>query len=219
MCFSIRLTSMNNSKTNKLETAQNYAISHGGELLSNEYVNNKEKMLWKCNNPEHPKWYATYDNCVNKKSWCMLCSGKAKPTVEEGLKKAQQYAYSHGGQCLSTNYVTENKKVTLEWKCNNIAHSSWFGTVDNVIHKKTWCAKCEFENQKEQKKDSQGLKKCQDYAASRGGLCLSSEYINQNTNLEWKCSNHEHKSWFALPKIVNRETWCSLCSKEKKKHA
>lgn len=209
---------MNNKQLNNLELAKNYAKSRGGELLSTEYVNNKDKMLWKCNQADHPAWEATYDNCVNKNSWCMLCSGKAKPTKEEGLKKAQDYAMSHGGMCLSTEYITENKKVTLEWKCNNSEHSSWFGTVDNVIHKKTWCAKCEFLKQNEQKKDSEGLKKCQLYAASRGGVCLSVEYINQNTNVEWKCSNPEHAAWFALPKIVNRKTWCSLCSRKKKEN-
>lgn len=208
---------MNNNQIAKLELAKDYAKSRGGELLSTEYVNNKEKMLWKCNNVDHPEWYATYDNCVNKNSWCMVCSGKAKPTIEDGLHKAQQYAKSQGGKCLSTEYKTVDKKVTLEWKCSNPQHSSWFGTVDNVMHKKTWCATCAFEKQKEQKKDSQGLRKCQEYAESRGGKLLSTDYINQNTNLEWKCNNPNHDSWFALPKIVNRGTWCSLCSREKKK--
>lgn len=217
MIFSILFSIMNNNQLSKLETAQNYAKSRGGELLSIEYKNNKEKMLWKCSQSDHPAWEATYDNCVNKNSWCMLCGGKAKLSTEELLKKAQEYAASHGGTCLSTEYITEHKKVTLEWKCSNAEHNSWFGTVDNVIHKKTWCAKCAFLKQNENKKDKQGLQKCQEYAVSRGGKCLSVEYINQNTNLEFKCSNPNHNSWFALPKIVSRGTWCSLCSREKKK--
>lgn len=207
---------MNDTQKTKLEIAKNYAISRGGELLSNEYINNKEKMLWKCNHPEHQQWHASYDNCINKQSWCILCAGKTKPTNDQGLKKAQQYAKSRGGVCLSTEYITENKKVTLEWKCSNQEHNSWFGTVDNVMHKKTWCAKCEFKKQSNTKKDNQGLQKCQEYAENRGGKLLSTEYINQNTNVEWKCSNPEHTSWFALPKIVSRKTWCSLCSREKK---
>lgn len=36
------------------------------------------------------------------------------------------------------------------------------------------------------------LKECQDLAISRGGKCLSTEYINNQTHMEWKC---EKKSY------------------------
>ena len=48
-------------------------------------------------------------------------------------------------------------------------------------------------------------------AASRGGKCLSDEYIDRNTKLEWEC-NAGH-TWFASPASVkNREHWCPICA-------
>jgi hypothetical protein len=31
------------------------------------------------------------------------------------------------------------------------------------------------------------LKECQDLVNDRQGLCLSTEYINQGTSMQWKC--------------------------------
>lgn len=201
-------------KLEKLQKAQKYAISRGGVCLSSEYINNKTLLEWKCGNHEHPSWFSNSDNTINKNSWCLLCSGKAKKASNVGLKEAQDYATSKGGTCLSTDYISDSAK--LEWKCANTAHNSWFAPCDNVLRKKTWCKACADENQNN-KKDSQGLKKCQDYAQSKGGICLSVEYINQNINVEWKCGNQEHPSWFALPKIASKGSWCKKCYNEKTK--
>ncbi|RHZ67239.1 hypothetical protein Glove_302g76 [Diversispora epigaea] len=48
-------------------------------------------------------------------------------------------------------------------------------------------------------------------AESRGGQCLSDNYINCNTSLRWKCAKgHE---WTAnFHSIKNGKTWCSICS-------
>lgn len=115
---------------------------------------------------------------------------------------------------MSTNYTNNEKK--LEWKCSNPQHPSWLASSDNVLRKKTWCKHCADELQKS-KKDSDGLQKSQEYAISRGGTCLSKEYINQNTNLEWKCHHPEHSSWFAFPKIRLTNSWCKECYDEKEK--
>lgn len=202
-------------KEEKLQKAKEYATSRGGWCLSTQYVNNKTKLEWKCSNPEHPSWFSNSDNIINKNSWCLLCSGKAKKPAEIGLKEAQEYAVSKGGVCLSAEYVSESAK--LEWKCSNSNHLSWLAPCDTVLRKKTWCKACADENQNN-KKDQEGLQKCQEYAASKGGVCLSTEYINQNTNVEWKCSNSEHSSWFALPKIVSKGSWCKECYNEKRKN-
>ena len=52
-------------------------------------------------------------------------------------------------------------------------------------------------------------------AQDQDGYCLSSEYINNKSNLLWRCSKgHE---WYAcLNSIKNRNSWCQLCSKYKR---
>jgi len=48
-------------------------------------------------------------------------------------------------------------------------------------------------------------------AHSRGGVCLSEQYINNNTPMLWKCiKNHE---WSArLTSVKNHNTWCPKCA-------
>ena len=128
------------NKTQKLQGAKDYAISRGGICLSEEYVDSKTKMEWKCLHTDHPSWLAPTENVMGKKTWCMLCSGKAKKSSEVGLKEAQAYAKSKGGICLSNEYLGNAKN--LEWKCSNAEHPSWLGPTDNVIRQKTWCQYC-----------------------------------------------------------------------------
>lgn len=52
-------------------------------------------------------------------------------------------------------------------------------------------------------------------AAARDGLCLSSEYVNTNTKLEWQCANGHR--WFAVPNSVKRGSWCRECANEQKR--
>jgi len=46
------------------------------------------------------------------------------------------------------------------------------------------------------------------------GKCLSTEYINNITKLEWECK--EKHTWFASPNnMLNKNQWCSRCSSGK----
>lgn len=53
------------------------------------------------------------------------------------------------------------------------------------------------------------LADCVEWAAKRGGLCLSAVYVNANTPLGWRCaSGHE---WQATPNHVRLGSWCMEC--------
>ncbi len=53
----------------------------------------------------------------------------------------------------------------------------------------------------------------QKIAESRGGKCLSSEYVTNTTKLKLKCkTGHE---WIASPKQVKKGSWCPVCAKNK----
>lgn len=52
-------------------------------------------------------------------------------------------------------------------------------------------------------------------AKERGGKCLSKQYINNKTDLEWECSKGHR--WKATPaKIRNKGTWCPACAGSKR---
>lgn len=55
-----------------LATAISVARKHGGKLLSGEYENARVKLDWRCK--EGHKWAASFDNVVNKESWCPTCN-------------------------------------------------------------------------------------------------------------------------------------------------
>ena len=53
----------------------------------------------------------------------------------------------------------------------------------------------------------------QKIAKSYGGKCLSKEYINTDTKLEWMCK--EGHVWKAIPSSVKKGHWCPECAGNK----
>ena len=51
-------------------------------------------------------------------------------------------------------------------------------------------------------------------ASSKGGVCLSDNYVNIKTKLEWLCSNKH--TWNATPDNILRGKWCPKCSGHEK---
>jgi len=54
-----------------IEDIRAFAISKGGECLSNEFINNRTKLQWQCGNGHI--WFATRDCVINAGSWCAVC--------------------------------------------------------------------------------------------------------------------------------------------------
>ncbi len=132
------------------------------------------------------------------------------------LEKAKEHAKSKGGMCLSEKYI--DYRVKLIWKCSVDEHDSWPAVYDSVVNNNKWCPQCgslpeEFFLEK--------FKKAKEHAKSKGGDCLSTEYINAKTPLVWKCSVKDHEPWLAIFNNVVKEngTWCSVCTKKEEKNA
>ena len=49
-------------------------------------------------------------------------------------------------------------------------------------------------------------------AEDRGGRCLSTKYIDSQTNLKWSCDVDGHPSWKATPGNIKAGKWCKKCS-------
>ena len=56
------------------------------------------------------------------------------------------------------------------------------------------------------------LQRMKNIAISRNGVCLSEEYFNVKSKLEWKCNLCNHK-WESIPNSILRGSWCPKCSK------
>ena len=85
------------------------------------------------------------------------------------IQDCKQFAQTKGGECLSDTY--RNNTTKMMWKCN-LGHT-WQAHWNNIKDLGTWCPSC-FGNL------PIGIEECRDYAETKGGKCLSTEYINLN---------------------------------------
>ena len=80
----------------------------------------------------------------------------------------------------------------MEWQCEK-GHT-WKAVYDSV-RRGTWCPTCNGQEKKE-------IEDCQENAAKLNGVCLSKEYVNAHTNLQWQCEKGH--TWSASPNNVKR---------------
>jgi len=119
------------------------------------------------------------------------------------VSELKNIAKSLGGKLLSTKYINSNE--TLEWECKK-GHR-WFASANSVKNAKSWCKTCAG-------LDKSTIEDMQRLALTRGGKCLSSEYVDSRTELEWECAKGHR--WFAKPNNIKHRTWCRICSNKEK---
>lgn len=168
------------------------ASEHGGELLSDRYVNRATLMRWRCS--EGHVWETMARN-VTRGTWCPRCAGQAKGTMEE----MQAIAHGRGGECLSTRYI--NSSTKLRWRCAE-GHE-WSALPYSVKRNGTWCPFCSGRAPKT-------IDDMRELAQTHGGKCLSASYRNSTTKLLWRCA--EKHEWWATPGSLKSVGWCPHCA-------
>jgi hypothetical protein len=121
--------------------------------------------------------------------------------IKLSLTHMHSLAYLKEGKCLSNEYV--NNKTQLLWECKE-GHQ-WQSRPNNV-QQGQWCPTCSGNVTK-------GIKEMHEVAECRGGKCLSKEYVNRRTKLEWQCKKGHR--WFAVPSDIIRGVWCPACAGNK----
>lgn len=180
-----------NTKDN-LNTFKEIAFKRSGECLSEEYINSKHKLTFKCKLGH--VWDAIPENIKNNKAWCPICGDSLPLTIEE----MKTLAIERGGECLSEKYI--NNHTDLIWKCDK-GHT-WSAVPNRIKSAKTWCPECNGDKKKTI--EEMGI-----IAKSRNGKCLSLEYVGVHEKLLWECEN-KHQ-WEASCHSVLKNNWCSKC--------
>ena len=103
----------------------------GGKFLSQEYRGTAVKHDWEC--CEGHQWKTT-PNSIQSGTWCPFCADRRPYTLED----LREFAKTHDGQCLATEYV--NSKTQVLWQCNQ-AHQWWVAFHD-IKKRKAWCPIC-----------------------------------------------------------------------------
>jgi Zn finger protein HypA/HybF involved in hydrogenase expression len=125
-------------------------------------------------------------------------SRKLKYTIEE----VKDFAVKEKkGLCLSDVYI--HNKSPLIWECGNCKHV-FRNSFKNVKYLKNWCPVCSG-------RLNNNIDVAKKIGIEKGGLCLSNKYINNKTNLIWKCGKCNH-IWKARLDRVKSSTWCPKCN-------
>jgi hypothetical protein len=74
------------------------AARHGGQCLSDHYVNSQTALRWRCARGHN--WKVQPGSIRNNGTWCPECA-KRPPYTLEGMRAL---ARAHGGRCLSTTW-------------------------------------------------------------------------------------------------------------------
>lgn len=166
--------------------------------LSKTVKGKYDRLLWKCNNGH------TVDMMLvlfQRGQGCNKCNSDS--SKKKALKLMQKWAKERGGKYLSNEYIDNEQH--LIWECKN-GHQ-FLSSRDYIKQKdgETWCNQCN------QHKKRQGkLQEMIDYAKKKGGKCLSTEYVNLDTPLTFKCKKGH--VWETPPfNIVYSKTWCPKC--------
>jgi hypothetical protein len=178
-------------ENNEIEEILSVILSKGGNLLDGKYEGGKSLFKVKCDKKHI--WSARADH-LKRGVWCPFCAGNVRSNIEE----MRCIARKKGGECLSTEYGGNNRK--LRWRCNK-GHE--WETTPGHIKNGSWCPVCAGNRPK-----SIGIFK--ELANERNGECLSANYVSMHTKLKWRCEKgHE---WMATPSSVKRGSWCPYCS-------
>jgi len=120
-------------------------------------------------------------------------------TKDDFLSVCQKYAESKGGKCLSSEYILSHNK--LLWGCE-FGHQ-WEAIPSNVMRGK-WCSVCS-------KNKKLSIDDCIILASSRGGKCLSTEYVKSNGLITWQCK-YGHIWLASHNNIKTKGCWCPDCA-------
>lgn len=113
------------------------------------------------------------------------------------LNQIRRIAEERGGKCLSTEYVSDRKKLQFVCKEGHI-----WSTTAKQIKKGAWCHICGGGYLKD-------LSDLKEIARDKGGECLSKAYNGTVSKLRFRCE-HGHE-WDASATSIRSGSWCPHC--------
>jgi hypothetical protein len=182
----------------QLERLAAIAKRRGGKCLSKAYKGHYVKLLWQCKRSH--RWRAV-PAVIKAGNWCPYCVGQGygqRITIHD----MRTIAKKRGGKCLSGKYLGGKSK--LQWECRK-GHR--WKAVPTSVKAGTWCPVCAGTMRLT-------IEDMRETAGTRGGRCLSAEYVNGRTKLHWRCAvGHE---WWAVSDSIRQGIWCPTCGIEKR---
>ncbi len=128
-------------RRNKIEDIVKFIEGKGGELLTKEYKNCKQKLKIKCSKGHI--WKTNY-NTLKYGCWCPICSVNSRRLNRKEklffLNKIRKIAKNKGGKCLSLVSDYQNNRSKLEFQCASGHIWKTTGMAVKIYNK--WCPIC-----------------------------------------------------------------------------
>lgn len=190
-----------------LQRLINRAQELGGACLSEAYLGRAQYHHFRC--AEGHEWQTAAGE-VLRGAWCRLCANARKRTqyrLADGLQRLQQAAADKGGVCLSDTY--DGAREHYDFRCEK-GHE-WH-TQGALVLRGGWCRACADARKSERLLHKTGLRRLQEMATSKGGVCLSESYLGSAHRHRFRCQ-HGHE-WDALAApVLQNGSWCSICAR------
>ncbi len=113
-----------------LEDVHKLARLRGGVCLSNEYINSKTKLRFRC--AKMHEWETGPIN-VSQGRWCPFCGHSVRLSIDE----VHQVLQNKQGRLISGEYLNQRSKMKVQCKEGHV----WL-TDFHRLKRGDWCAKC-----------------------------------------------------------------------------
>lgn len=150
-----------------LDEVREMARSRGGKCLALNYKNNKEKLPFVC---AYGHTWETTSKQIAKGTWCPKCGGTSKYTEKDLYKLALDRDFKY----LSGTSYSAGQPVT--WEC---PEGHQWAAVPAFVKAGSGCPYCAGKHL--------SIEDCISLVAPLGGTCLSTEYRDSTSMLQWRC--------------------------------
>lgn len=179
-------------------------------MISEEYVNCKEKLKYICNKHNSQIQDITFDG-IKRGHGCKYCGqekvAKNNTGVKTNIKDIKQYLNNHG-QTYLDSYIKKGR-VYVSYSCKKHSDEKFERPWNNLMRSEFPCDKCRASNRffEDFKRKIYQI---------NDNIEILGEYINNNTEIECYCKIHKH-NWFSTPSALKRNPYCHKCSCTKSK--
>jgi hypothetical protein len=179
------------------------ARAAGAECLGTTWQGIDANYSFRCGCGHEWSHDATLVSCPK----CARKRSREQRRLADGLQRLQRAAQEHGGECLSERYLGHAGRASF--RC---AQGHTWDTAASDVLRGAWCRICADAQRGAEMVLSDGLETLRRAAASRGGQCLSSEYLGMAQRYALRC--HRGHEWEATGGAIVQGRWCRLCQHE-----
>lgn len=190
------------------DLVKEWHFGKNGDLHPKEIRPKSNKKLWWICNKGH-EWQAS-PSSRSDGTGCPFCYGRF-PSKTNNLAVLYPEILAEWDEELNKGHeptdFTPHVSKKVWWKCPKDPNHSYQSTIYNRTKRRSGCPHCARNNSRRY-----SIEYFQEFAAKRGGKCLSTEYLSCRNNIRMICKDGHEWSTRA-DNILYEQKWCPVCKK------